>query len=355
VVRASEQVPRLLAMSTWLRSQQETTLAELAREFAITPEQARTDIGVLTMCEIPGQMGFYLLDVDLEEVDRTGVVRPGYDHAPDRPARFSADEAITLLVGLRLLAGTTSGATAEAVASATAKIAAAAGEHAPIADLISVSVPSAPEPVRAAVDAAIGGRRRLTLDYVDAYGHPSHRQVDPLATRLVDGYHYLEAWDLDRADWRSFRMDRIRAASVGPEPAGDHGRDSADGGPLWARSLAEADQITLWVRAAAAWITEYYPTTDVREATAADARRAGRPPHPGDLVVTLGVLDRAWLTGLLLRCGTDVVLLDPAGADEGALRSARAALARYRAVPAGPPDRVRSAQGDRARTTHVRH
>ena len=64
-----------------------------------------------------------------------------------------------------------------------------------------------------------------------------------------------------------------------------------------------ADQITLWVRREAGWLVEYYPTTGVRPATAADAARAGRHPADGDLVVTLGVLDPTWLTGLLLRCG----------------------------------------------------
>ena len=41
---AADQVPRLLALSTWLRSTGESTLEEVAREFAVTPAQARADI-----------------------------------------------------------------------------------------------------------------------------------------------------------------------------------------------------------------------------------------------------------------------------------------------------------------------
>lgn len=330
---AAEQVPRLLAMSTWLRGQDETTLDEVAREFAITTAQAKADIVLLAMCEIPGQLGFYLLDVDLDALDDEGVVRPGLDNAPSRPARFSADEAVTLLVGLRTLAETATGHTAEVVASARTKIAAAASEHAAVADRFHVAVASAAPEVREAVGRAIEQRRALALDYVDGQGRRSNRTVDPLSTRIVDGYHYLETWDLDRTDRRSFRMDRILRADVLDRPAIDHAVDT--GRPDWTRRLAEAEQTTLWVRAAASWIVEYYPTGSVRAARPEDAATAGREPREGDLVVTLGVLDPAWLTGLLLRCGADVVVLDPPGADAEALERAAATLEMYRRTTAG--------------------
>lgn len=329
---AAEQVPRLLAMSTWLRGQDETTLEEVAREFGITPAQAKADITLLAMCEIPGQLGFYLMDVDLDALDE-GLVRPGLDNAPSRPARFSADEAVTLLVGLRTLAETATGHTAEVVASARAKIAAAAGEHTEVADRFRVAVASASPEVREAVGRAIELHRALALEYVDGRGRRSSRTVDPLSTRIVDGYHYLETWDLDRTDRRSFRMDRILLARVLDRPAIDHDLDP--GRPDWTRRLAEAEQTTLWVRAAAAWIVEYYPTGSVRPAGPADAAAAGRQPHEGDLVVTLGVLDPAWLTGLLLRCGADVVVLDPPGAGAEALERAAATLEMYRGPTPG--------------------
>lgn len=325
---AAEQVPRLLAMSTWLRGQDETTVADVAREFGITPGQAKADIELLALCEIPGQLGFYLLDVDLDALEDEGIVRSGVDNAPSRPARFSADEAVTLLVGLRTLAETATGHTAEVVASARAKIAAAAAEHTGVADRFHVAVASATPEVREAVGRAIELRRALALEYVDGQGRRTSRIVDPLSTRIVDGYHYLETWDLDRSDRRSFRMDRILHAEVLDRPVIDHIVDPD--GPDWTRRLAQAEQSTLWVRAAASWIVEYYPTGSVRPAGPEDAAAAGREPREGDLVVTLGVLDQAWLTGLLLRCGADVVVLDPPGAEAEALERAAATLEMYR-------------------------
>ncbi|SDB84679.1 proteasome accessory factor C [Raineyella antarctica] len=329
---AAEQVPRLLALSTWLHGQDETTVDEVAREFAITPAQATADIRLLTMCEIPGQLGFYLLDVDLEALDSEGVVRPGIDNAPTRPARFSADEAVTLLVGLRTLAETATDDTAAIVESARAKIAAVAGEHTPIADRIQVTVSSATPEVRESIGRAIQQHRSLALAYVDGQGRRTTRTIDPLFTRIIDGQHYLEAWDLDRADRRSFRMDRIQRAEVLARAAADHaGQMGAD----WTRRLAEAEQTTLWVRAAAAWIVEYYPTGSVRPADASDAAAVGRELRDGDLVVTLGVLDPAWLSGLLLRCGADAVVLDPLGADAGARERAASTLEVYRRGTSG--------------------
>jgi predicted DNA-binding transcriptional regulator YafY len=50
---------------------------------------------------------------------------------------------------------------------------------------------------------------RLRLDYTDHHDNPSVRTVEP--DRLVNWGRrwYLVAWDTDRADWRTFRVDRI--------------------------------------------------------------------------------------------------------------------------------------------------
>jgi predicted DNA-binding transcriptional regulator YafY len=52
-------------------------------------------------------------------------------------------------------------------------------------------------------------RERLRLDYRDHQGSSSRRVVEP--QRLVNWGRrwYLVAWDVDRDDWRTFRVDRI--------------------------------------------------------------------------------------------------------------------------------------------------
>lgn len=57
---------------------------------------------------------------------------------------------------------------------------------------------------------------RIAFDYVDARGNQSSRRVEPAKLVRVGQRYYLVAFDLDRQDWRSFRVDRAAQA----EPRG---------------------------------------------------------------------------------------------------------------------------------------
>lgn len=58
---------------------------------------------------------------------------------------------------------------------------------------------------------AVGARRVLRLDYRDAEGKASAREVWPLALYFWGGTWTLGAWCETRADFRNFRVDRIAA------------------------------------------------------------------------------------------------------------------------------------------------
>lgn len=53
---------------------------------------------------------------------------------------------------------------------------------------------------------------RLRFSYTAAGGEATQREVEPLRLVNVGRRWYLVAYDLDRADWRSFRLDRMAAA-----------------------------------------------------------------------------------------------------------------------------------------------
>ena len=55
-------------------------------------------------------------------------------------------------------------------------------------------------------------RERVAFDYRDARGMASSRRVEPANLVSVGNRYYLVAYDLDRADWRSFRVDRAENA-----------------------------------------------------------------------------------------------------------------------------------------------
>lgn len=76
---------------------------------------------------------------------------------------------------------------------------------------------SAPDPVDPAVLVALAqacrDHERIAFDYKDAKGAASSRQVEPVQLVNVGNRYYLVAFDLDRDDWRSFRVDRAQNPS----------------------------------------------------------------------------------------------------------------------------------------------
>jgi predicted DNA-binding transcriptional regulator YafY len=52
---------------------------------------------------------------------------------------------------------------------------------------------------------------RIRFRYESAFGSVTHRRVEPHALAPADRHWYLLCWDLDRDDWRTFRVDRIEA------------------------------------------------------------------------------------------------------------------------------------------------
>lgn len=323
---SADQVTRLLAMVPWLIAYDGVSLDEVASTFRVTPKQVRADLGILYMCGLPGLMPGDLIEIDMDAVDGRGVVHLSNADYLARPLRFTQDEATTLLLGLQQLAEVATGDVRSTVAAATAKLRAVAGAEADPADRVQVLVAGADEETRARIDEAVAGRRRLRLTYDAATrGETSERLVDPVAVVVRDGYAYLEAWDVDRSDWRTFRLDRIAGATPLDEPAAEHA-DLPSPEAAWQRRLAGGSEATIDVTAEAAWIAEYFP---VEEVTALADGPEGPEGSEGAVRVRMRVVDAGWLRALLLRLGSSVLRVEPSEYAVGAAEQARAALALY--------------------------
>lgn len=61
-------------------------------------------------------------------------------------------------------------------------------------------------------------RARISFGYTSADGRQAQRHAEPHSLVLLGQCWYLVAWDLDRQDWRTFRIDRMRP----PQRAGGH-------------------------------------------------------------------------------------------------------------------------------------
>ena len=76
--------------------------------------------------------------------------------------------------------------------------------------------------------AAVRAQERLTITYVDSNGLDSHRDIRPLHLEFWGRVWTLAAWCEARADFRSFRVDRILAITpTGETFPSEPGRDLA--------------------------------------------------------------------------------------------------------------------------------
>jgi predicted DNA-binding transcriptional regulator YafY len=210
VVETSARLLRLLSL---LEVRPDWTGPELAARLGVTPRTLRRDVQKLRSLgypvrAAPGAAGGYRLGA--------GTALP--------PLLLDDEEAVAVALSLRTAASHEVTGVAEASARALAKLEQVLPSRLRYqATAISqATVPlTGPGPAVAAetlttIARACRGREELRFGYHGRDGEPGERHVQP--HRLVQaGYRwYLVARDLDRDDWRTFRVDRIGA----PEPTG---------------------------------------------------------------------------------------------------------------------------------------
>ncbi|MGC9381716.1 helix-turn-helix transcriptional regulator [Streptomyces sp. MH13] len=218
---------RLLALLSLLQAHRDWSGDDLAERLDITPRTVRRDIDRLRELGYPilafkGPSGGYRLDAG--------------SHLP--PLLFDDGQAVALALALQ--SAVTSGTIGEDAARALSTVRQVMPPRLrQRIDMVRVTaVPSPGSGDVAPVDTAVlmelsrvvHAREELRFDYghdaTDSTGRPRRAQPHHLVTRR--GHWYLVAWDLDRADWRTFRVDRVRPRTpTGPRfsprevPGGD--------------------------------------------------------------------------------------------------------------------------------------
>jgi len=199
---------RLLRLLSLLQTPRDWTGAELAERLEVSPRTIRHDIDRLRGLGYPvhanrGAIGGYRLE-------------PG---ANLPPLLLEDDEAVAVAVGLRTAAGGAVTGIEETSLRALAKVEQVLPTRlrrkVNALQTSTILVTQRPGPtVDADVLSLLAGACRdhagLRFDYEDRRGSPSRRTVEP--HRLVNAGRrwYLVAWDTDRTDWRTFRVDRLR-------------------------------------------------------------------------------------------------------------------------------------------------
>ena len=112
---STDRLVRLLALPAWVADNDGATFQEAAAHFGVTPEAIRADVETLWVSGLPGGMPEDLVDFSATafEAGRLSLAQP---LGLDRPVRLSRQEAIALLLSLRVLGRVLAGDPASAAA-----------------------------------------------------------------------------------------------------------------------------------------------------------------------------------------------------------------------------------------------
>jgi proteasome accessory factor C len=318
---AREQVSRLLALVPYLQNRTDMSLAQVAQEFGVGPDQIRRDLEVLWMCGLPGLTPDKMIDVDFEAIedDPEGVVRIENADFLARPVRLGSSEASALIVALRALREGGPESSQHVIDRCLVKLedAAASGTAAPQVE-VHLSRSEAAQRHARVLQGAIDTNRQARLGYyVPTRDETTQRTVDPLELLTGDGRDYLDAWCHLAQARRLFRLDRMHAVEVVEEPRQEHSlspRDLSEG--LFASGPDDVVAVVHLERHAR-WVADYYPVDSVEEL------------DDGRLAATLRVSDARWLVRLALRLAPALDVVEPPDLREAVFSSARSTLDLY--------------------------
>jgi proteasome accessory factor C len=288
-----DRLGRLLNLVPYLLTRPGILISEAAADLDVSERQLREDLELLWVCGLPGYGPGDLIDMAIDG-DRVTI---SHDAGIDRPLRLTKDEALALVVALRMLAETPGTGTRDAIERALAKIENAAGD---LADApVAVRLPANAERLDGLRAAVEGGHALRMTYYTAARDETTERVVDPMRVLMVGGRGYLEAWCRRAEATRMFRADRIDAFTELDEPAAPPVNavpHDVSAGVF--RPTPDLPLVTLRVGRHSRWITEYYPVEEVRR-------------HGNEWIVTMRVTDLGWAQRLLLGVGPDVTVLGP--------------------------------------------
>ncbi|MFE0148172.1 helix-turn-helix transcriptional regulator [Nonomuraea sp. NPDC059007] len=206
---------RLLKLLSLLQAHKEWSGPELADRLQVSTRTVRNDVERLRTLgypvhATPGVAGGYRLGA--------GAALP--------PLLLDDEEAVAVAVGLGRAAGGGVAGIEETSVRALAKLeqvlpsrlrrrVSALNTH---TVHIPGEAPSVPPEVLTTLANAARDHERLRFDYVGHGGAVSRRDAEPYRLVHRRGRWYLMAWDVERADWRTFRVDRItlKVPATGP-------------------------------------------------------------------------------------------------------------------------------------------
>lgn len=200
---------RLFQIVQLLRGGRLTRAADLAEELEVSERTIYRDIADLIGSGVPieGEAGVGY------------VMRAGYDVPP---LMFTRDEVMAVIAGTRMIERMGGASMAKAAGEALVKIRAVLPDTlGAAADRVEIHAGPTLMPSERdrhfidQIEAAIGGRLRLSMTYADEGGAKSTRTIRPLGLWLWKNGWCVVSWCELREDFRMFRIDRIEGFTTG--------------------------------------------------------------------------------------------------------------------------------------------
>ncbi|MFJ7076753.1 helix-turn-helix transcriptional regulator [Streptomyces sp. NPDC098781] len=332
---------RLLRLLSLLQAHRDWSGAELAERLGVTPRTVRRDVDRLRelgypVNATPGTGGGYQLGA--------GAELP--------PLLLDDDEAVAVAVGLRTAAGQGIEGIGETSVRALAKLEQVLPNRLRrrVGALNAFTVPMLRGPQPSAVDPAVltelahlcRDSERLRFEYRDHEGAATRRSVEPHRLVCSERRWYLVAWDLDRDDWRTFRVDRVT-----PKPP--HGPRFTPRTPP-AEDLAAyvSEGVSTRAYAAQAVVRLLVPLAEAAERISPSAGQL-EPDGPGSCLLRTGAGSLDVMVIHVMLMGFEFEVLEPVELVE-TIRTAHGRLARSLARAAEPPVRGPGGAGRRPGT-----
>lgn len=303
---------RMLRLLSLLQTHRYWSGSELAERLEVTPRTLRRDIDRLR------GLGYY--------VDAVRGVAGGYQLRAGGsmpPLLLEDDEAVAIAVGLRTAASGSVAGMEEASVQALTKVIALMPPRlrrqidalrSQTDNLVWGGGPTIDAAVLTTLAQACRDDEPVHFTYTAREAEPTERRVEPHRLVSVGRRWYLVAYDRDRQDWRSFRVDRIS----GPRATGQRFRP---------RELPAADALA-FVQASIRSIPHRYA---VRVRVAAPVERVegavgrwGEVAPDGDgAILEMKVDDLEWPVMVLAQVGAPFTVESPPELAELVARTAK--------------------------------
>ncbi|ODQ93880.1 helix-turn-helix transcriptional regulator [Mycolicibacterium holsaticum] len=297
----AETTSRVLQLLGLLQSRRVWTGEELAERLNVTTRSVRRDVERLRDLGYPvhaskGRGGGYRLGA--------GAALP--------PLLLDPDEAVAMAVCLRLAAGGTIAGVGESALRALSKLdqvmpARLRSQVTAVHDAtVTLTSPSSDPPVEPDVLMTLARASRdhehVSAGYVDIRGNATQRRLEPYQLVTTGRRWYLLAYDRDRQDWRSLRLDRMsEVRALGTTFVA---RDAPDAATYVRRSISSSPYryvARVRYQAPEEVVAQHFPA----------AAASIEPDGPDACIVTSGADDPERMVLYFATVGYDFEVLEP--------------------------------------------